>query len=56
MNKTDEIEDQISEKGIDLMYYTKRGRYRIRLSKSDVKQHEDFITQLLKQAHSEATN
>lgn len=56
MNKSDEIEDQISEKGIDLMDYTKRGRYRIRLSKSDVKEHADFLTQLLKQAHSEATS
>jgi predicted transport protein len=56
MNKSDEIEDQISEKGIDLMDYTKRGRYRIRLSKSDVKEHADFLAQLLKQAHSEATS
>lgn len=56
MKKSEEIENQISEKGLDLMDYTKWGRYRIRLSKSDFKEHGDFITELLQQAHKEATS
>lgn len=54
-NKSEEFENEIAEKGIDLMDYTKWGRYRIRLSKSDVQKHQEFITQLLKQAYTEAT-
>jgi predicted transport protein len=53
--KSDEIESQISENGLDLMDYSKWGRYRIRLSKSDIHEHEDFITQLLKLAYDETT-
>ena len=56
IKRSEEIENQISEKGIDLMDYTKWGRYRIRLSKSDFKEHGDFITELLKQAYTEATS
>jgi predicted transport protein len=55
MKKSDEIENQISEKGLDLMDYNKWGRYRIRLSKSDVKEHAEFITQLFSRAFTEAT-
>ena len=56
MKKSEEIENQISEKGLDLMDYTKWGRYRIRLSSSDFKEHGDLITELLKQAYTEATS
>jgi len=56
MKKSEEIENQISEKGLDLMDYTKWGRYRIRLSKSDFKEHGELITELLKQAYTEATS
>ncbi|MDX9851657.1 MAG: hypothetical protein RBT01_14200, partial [Anaerolineaceae bacterium] len=56
MKKSEEIENQISEKGLDLMDYTKWGRYRIRLSASDFKEHGDLITELLKQAYTEATS
>ena len=55
MKRADEVENQFSEKGLDLMDYTKRGRYRIRLSKSDIKEHSEFITQLLQQAYTEFT-
>ncbi len=56
MKKSDDIENQISENGLDLMDYSKWGRYRIRLSQSDFKEHGDFITELLKKAHTEATS
>lgn len=53
VKKSDELESKIEEKGLDLMDYTKWGRYRIRLSKSDVQDHGDFITQLLRQGFEE---
>ena len=55
IKKSDEIENQISDNGLDLMDYSKWGRYRIRLSKSDVQEHGEFLTHLLKQSYTEAT-
>ena len=54
MKRSDEIENTISEKGLDLMDYNKKGRYRIRLSKSDLNKNTEFINELLKTAYSEA--
>jgi len=48
--KSEEIESQIQEKGFDLIDYTKWGRYRIRLSKSDVKEQSDFLKELMKKS------
>jgi predicted transport protein len=53
MKKSDEVERQIDGKGLDLMDYSKWGRYRIRLSKSDVREHGEFITTLLNRAYSD---
>ena len=53
MKRSDEIENEIAEKGLDLMDYSKKGRYRIRLSKSDLNKNADFINELLKTAYSE---
>lgn len=55
LKKSEDIENQMSDKGLDLMDYTKWGRYRIRLTKSDVSEHEGFISQILKAAYTEAT-
>jgi len=54
MKKSEEVERQINDAGLDLIDYNKWGRYRIRLSKSDVKQHRDFLRDLLQQSYSEA--
>jgi predicted transport protein len=54
MKRSDEIENTISGKGLDLMDYNKKGRYRIRLSKSDLSKNTEFINELLKTAYSEA--
>lgn len=56
VKKSEELERKIEEKGIDLMDYTKWGRYRIRLSKADIQEHSDFITQLLKLSFEEGSN
>ena len=55
MKRSEETEKQISDKGLDLMDYSKWGRYRIRLSKADIKENLDFISELLKMAFTEAT-
>lgn len=48
MNRSDEIEAKIETAGFDLMDYdTRNGRYRIRLTKGDVKQNEEFLKELL---------
>lgn len=54
MKKSEELKNEITESGLDLMDYDKWGRYRIRLSKSDVTNKADFLTNLLKRSYSEA--
>ena len=47
--RSDEIEDKLNEIGLDVMDYDKRwGRYRIRLSNSDIKKHSVFIRNIKK--------
>ena len=51
LNRSDELEKEIEEKGLDLMDYEKRGgRYRIKLSMNDIKKHRDFIAYLIRKA------
>lgn len=53
MKKSEEIKAKIEEKGLDLIDYTKQGRYRIRLFKNDLDKHADFIKELLEQSYTE---
>jgi len=53
MSKSDELENEISEKGLDLTDYTKWGTYRIRLFKADVKEHSQFLMELMKKSFEE---
>lgn len=50
VNKSDELEEKINDAGLDLMDYTKWGRYRLRLLKDDIKEHGDFIKKILHQS------
>jgi len=51
LERSDELEKEIEEKGLDLMDYDKRGgRYRIKLSMNDVKKHREFIATLIRKA------
>ncbi|MBZ0300276.1 MAG: DUF5655 domain-containing protein [Anaerolineae bacterium] len=55
LEQTDELQSRLTEEGLDVMEYDRRwGRYRIRLTKSDMKQHKEFVTELLKLAYREA--
>ncbi|HDY88995.1 MAG TPA: hypothetical protein ENH82_12890 [bacterium] len=51
LERSDNLEREIEEKGIDLMDYEKRGgRYRIKLSMNDIKKHREFIAYLIREA------
>jgi predicted transport protein len=48
LKKSDELEEKITEAGLDLMDYDSRnGRYRIRLTKNDIKKHNEILKELL---------
>jgi len=51
LERSDELEREIEEKGLDLMDYEKRGgRYRIKLSMNDIKKHREFLAYLISSA------
>lgn len=51
LEKSDELENEIESRGIDVMDYEKRnGRYRIKLTEKDLKQHRDFIKDLVRKS------
>ena len=55
LEQSEEIRKQLDESGIDLMDYdTRWGRYRLRLTKSDIKDHADLLTEILRAALLEA--
>ena len=52
LKREDEMEEKLESAGLDVMDYDKRwGRYRIRLSKGDIKKHSEFLTDLLRSAY-----
>ena len=52
LERSDELELKMEQEGLDLMDYDARwNRYRIRLFKGDVKKHESFLRDLLKEAY-----
>lgn len=53
MKKSEEVKNKIEDKGLDLIDYTKHGRYRIRLLKDDISQHAEFIQELLQMSYNE---
>lgn len=55
VERSDEIQNHLDEAGLDIMDYSKWGRYRIRLSKGDIQKHTPLIRDLLKRSYDEAT-
>ncbi|MDQ7030438.1 MAG: hypothetical protein Q9O62_11990 [Ardenticatenia bacterium] len=55
MQKSDELERKFEETGLDVIDYTKWGRYRIRLTKGDVEKHGEFLADVLKRAYLEVS-
>ena len=53
---SDEMETKIKAEGLDYMgYNNKKGKYKIRLAKGDVKQHEAVLKELLKASYEQAS-
>jgi hypothetical protein len=51
LEKSDELENEMEEKGIDLMDYDRRyGRYRIKITANDLRKHRDFIKDLIRKS------
>lgn len=56
LERSNEIQSKLEEAGIDIMEYDARwGRYRIRLSKGEMKKHEQLLRDLLKQAYGQGS-
>lgn len=52
LDQSDEVRDRLEQAGLDLMDYESRsGRYRIRLTKTDVEQHFDLLKELLSESY-----
>ena len=51
LDKSEELENEIERRGIDLMDYEKRySKYRMKISSSDLKKHRDFIKDLVRKS------
>ena len=56
LKREDEMEEKLEAAGLDVMDYDKKwGRYRIRLSKGDIKKHSEFLTSLLRSAYENSS-
>lgn len=53
--KSDELEAELDNSGLDLMEYNQKdGRYRVRLKPDDIKAHNELLRKMFEQAHSES--
>lgn len=51
LDKSEELENEIESRGMDVMDYEKRnGRYRIKLTEKDLKKHREFIKDLVRKS------
>jgi len=53
MSKSEDVQQRIEDAGLDLIDYSKRGRYRVRLAAGDIEQHRDFLLGLLRRSYEE---
>lgn len=54
LERSDEIGELINDADLEMMDYNRRtGRYRVRLTESEIDEHKDLITNLLKKAYEE---
>ena len=56
IKKSEEQEEKLNEAGLNLIGYDSWGRYGIRITKQDLKKHEEFLKAFLKDAYDMATN
>ena len=52
LDRSEQTQERLETEDLDVMDYEDRwGRYRIRLSKGDIKKHSEFLSELLAEAH-----
>lgn len=51
--KSEHLESQLDKAGLEMVSYSKGGRYKIRLYKKDIEKNVDFLTKVLKEAYVE---
>jgi hypothetical protein len=57
LKKSEALEEKLTEAGLDLMDYdNKWGKYRIRLTKGDIKKHSELLDEIFAESYSEAGN
>ncbi len=54
LTRSEDVDKQIAEKRLDLVDYSKWGRYRIRFTKEDVKEQSEFLKDLMKRAYDKS--
>lgn len=53
LKRNDELEEQLNSAGLEVLEYSTRyGRYRIRLSKDDIKKHGELLLSLMEQSYT----
>ena len=57
IQQSEEFAEKLEETGLDVLDYDKRwGKYRIRLKKTDIKKHSEFLAETLKMAYDGSNN
>ena len=49
--RSEQLESQLDEAGLEMISYSKGGRYKIRLYKEDIEKNADFLTEILQAAY-----
>ncbi len=53
--KSEQFESQLDEAGLEMISYSKGGRYKIRLYKKDIAKNADFLTEILQAAYGKTS-
>jgi Domain of unknown function (DUF5655) len=54
LERSDDIVSRLEEAGLEPLDYSSWGTYRVRISKNDMRNHEDAVRDILKKAYEEA--
>ena len=56
LERSDEVEERLDAAGLDMLDYERRGRrYRLRLTKTEIEQQRELLTDLLQRAYEKST-
>ncbi|HUU17848.1 MAG TPA: hypothetical protein VMW72_11905 [Sedimentisphaerales bacterium] len=52
--KSEQFESRLDEAGLEMMSYSKTGRYKVRLYKKDIEKNADLLTEVLRESYGKA--